>query len=46
MQIGNLSNGSAEIAKENLSINLQPITTLLGKENPSLSLGPTINNQR
>lgn len=46
MQIGNLSNGSAEIAKENISVNLQPITTLLGKENPSLSLGPTINNQR
>ena len=46
MQISNLSNWSSEITKENISVNLQPIITLLGKENPSLSLGPTINNQR
>lgn len=46
MQIGNISNGLSEISNENISINLNTITTVLWKQNPSLSLGPTINNQR
>ncbi len=46
MQIGNLSNGLSEISNENISINFSTITTIQWKQNPSLSLGPTINNQR
>lgn len=45
-QFSDLSNWSAYISNQNITSNLQSINTILGKENLSLSIWPTIFNQR
>lgn len=46
LQLSDLSNGSEIISNQNITLNLQSITTILGKDNSSLSLWLTIDNQR
>lgn len=46
IQISDLSNWWSKISNENISTNLNTITTIQWKTNPSLSIGPTIYNQR
>ncbi|AHB41527.1 hypothetical protein P148_SR1C00001G0737 [candidate division SR1 bacterium RAAC1_SR1_1] len=46
LQFSDLSNGSEIISNQNITMNLQSITKILGKDNTSLSLGLIIDNQR
>lgn len=46
IQAGDLSNWTSFISNQNIFLNLGTVTTILGKDNPSLSLWPTIASQR
>lgn len=46
LQIDDIKKWSDTIRKENISINLNSKTTILGSDNPSISVWPTINNIR